>query len=489
MGFRNLRRFDSAIRRGNHGNQRRPSWEIEMVGDARGQPGKVTRTLLALLVGLLPACHMLPRTVAEHPVPDAARASVIARGLEYLAHTQITRAEEQAIGRNWAGNWPMAVRPEVPFGSIPVVEIAAGLPAYVHTSLCVIHEGTQAAFGLEDVDITRARAMRRRIWPFLERFRSPGPDPTSYGWWPRRNMENRGLAVPLAALLEAQMKGPRFHGDRGPVNIPAFPASLGLFPDTDDTALVLAARVDAARLDGRPPITRPIAGLFHPWRDLAGTPRRFPPWLETGSGAFLTWMMPPGDGRAGNDIDAAINANILWALARYGELDGAGARDAIRLIERVTREGRYRDEAELSTWYPRLFFHFTVARAYAEGPVPALASATATLLEDLVTTARWSADGTVSWGRAGTRTETRDVSLALLALLHGGYRGPLVGGACRRLCQLQDPRTGGWPECVVVWGTAETGIRTVWSTAALSTAFAVEALCRARLCERGSVGR
>ncbi len=452
-----------------------------MTRSARTQDGVAWAALLVLVSACLPACHVLPRTVVEHPVPNATRNSAIARGLEFLSNTQVTCAEERETGRDWAGNWPITVRPNVPFGAIPVVEIAAGLPAYVHTSLAVVHEGTQAALGLTDADVARTRAMRRRVWPFLERFRSPGPDPTSYGWWPRLRRENRGLAVPMAALLEAQMQGPRFHGDRTAVNIPAYPSSLAVFPDTDDTALVLAARVDASRLDGHPAIKRPIAALFTPWRDLRGVPRRLPAWLEAGSGAFLTWMMPPARGRAGNDVDVAVNANILWALGRYGELESAGVRQTVGLIERVVRERRFRSEAALSPWYPRLTTHFAVARACTEGPVPALASATAALVQDIVDDARWAADGTVSWGCRGTAEEARDVSLALLTLLHGGYRGPLLDAACRRLRQLQDPRTGGWPACVVVWGTADSGIRTIWTTAALSTALSIEALCRARL--------
>ena len=434
------------------------------------------RGLWAVSLLSLLGCHVMPRMYVERSVPRVSGGTPIARALQWLENTQTTAVDERLSSGYWAGTWPMYVQ----LGPAKVIDFGSGLSAYVHGSLQVICERHASALELSQVDLSRARRMRRRAMAFMERFRRPGPRPSAYGWWPPGSACVGGEHL-LARLLEARVRGPKQWGTRAPLTIPAFPSSLRAGDDVDDTALVLMAHKANTALDGGARRGGPIAPLFTPWRDLPGMARSHPRWLPRGSGAFLTWMVPSTPRRAPNDVDLVINANVLWALAAHGELGVLGVDDAIRAIVRAAHTGRSRCERDVTPWYPRRMFHYAVARAWDEGPVPALATAVHVLSREIAREAR-VADGRAWWGPSNDRGERAyQTAVSVLTLIHARHAPHLVRAGCRTLVALQDRRTGGWGEAALTWADTRSGDRIIWRSAAMPTGLAMEALARARI--------
>jgi hypothetical protein len=164
------------------------------------------------------------------------------------------------------------------------------------------------------------------------------------------------------------------------------------------------------------------------WRDLGVVPRRLnPPWLPPASGAFLTWLtyrhrpLP----RFPNDVDLVVNANVLYALARYGRLGVPGADQAVALINLATALGLHRGRLEeITAYYPdNLAFGYAVSRAFFEGPVPALEPSVRILADDLEASVRFRPDGTAYWDKGEPHLNT---AFAVLTLLNARRETPIA---------------------------------------------------------------
>lgn len=382
-----------------------------------------------------------------------------------------------------AGNWPQYVY----YAGIPdilVREVSPFMATFIHHALTHIVEENLAALNLQAVYALKARTLRRRAITFMQLFAADtdGPARGAYGFWPHN--ENLGARDSrLSAWVMEYMQGPVLQGTRTPINIGFYPSQLAIPSDADVTATIFVSLLENALFDNGTVPDTDIGQFFDDWRDTGMVPLRLQPgWLPAASGVYLTWLNyhDPPDYGIPNDIDLVVNANVLYALARYDLLDTQGAADAIDLISEVIRQGIHISHSpEISDYYPfNLSFHYCVSRAYHEGPVPELRSAVELLADELEQSAIVGTDGSVYWDEGCPHLNT---AFAVLTLLNAGRESGLLEGAVDYLAAEQDLVSGGFDECLFFIGTSETGLRFNWISAPLTSAMVLEALCRYQL--------
>jgi hypothetical protein len=171
--------------------------------------------------------------------------------------------------------------------------------------------------------------------------------------------------------------------------------------DADDTGLAYTAMALRKKYKNNVADSlKNICCIFNPYRD---TNRKNRHWFNylTGNdhetGAYLTWLaneyqfkhwnifkvvahnatfylpfsecfphpykpyLPYGS----NDIDGVVNANVLYALSLYGELNSEGVNPAINFIEKKSKRKKY---DRVGIYYPnRCQFPYAVCKAYANG--------------------------------------------------------------------------------------------------------------------------
>lgn len=403
------------------------------------------------------------------------RASPLAAALAYLAAAQLQADGRTGNFRDWAGNWPQcfAARRDGPY----VRDVSPFAVAFVHNGLTLITPEHADALGLAERHVRLAATMRRRAVSFMIRFRSGPPDrPDGVGFWPiqdgSRSLLNRGLAVAIGAADSTRYVA----GDRLPMNIPYYPRRWGLCADSDDTAVVFAALLSHQALDADPPVAAPTWSLFGRWRDIDHDAVWRPAFTNAEpTGAFLTWHeMAP---RIENDVDPIVNANVLFALGRAGRLDVPGVDESARFVSGAVQSATRGSRTSLY-YANNHVLHYVVSRAYADGGVRALADATQTLADDLVRRARWVDDEVCMWDRGDPCLDT---ALAASTLIHAGRGGRELAGAIRYLVRSQAPTSGSWPGGVFFRGEFKSGAEIVWVSAATTTGFALEALCKYKL--------
>jgi hypothetical protein len=275
-----------------------------------------------------------------------------------------------------------------------------------------------------------------------------------------------------------------------PTNLGFFPDKLAIPGDADVTATVYASLRDDSLIDGGPGSDMAVEQFFTDWRDTGAVQRRLnPAWLPSASGVFLTWLSyhDPPDLSLPNDVDLVVNANVLFALARYGALHIPGVEEAVDLINTVTQEGLHRTKHnEISDYYPDNFaFHYCVSRAYYEGPVPDLQPAVEILADDLEELANMRADGAVFWDKGSPVLNT---ALAVLTLLNADRTTAFMERAIDYLIAEQKALSGGWDEGVFFIARLENGLQVNWVASSLTTAIVIEALCRYQLALKNSAG-
>ncbi|MCK5686655.1 hypothetical protein KAJ27_21135, partial [bacterium] len=117
-------------------------------------------------------------------------------------------------------------------------------------------------------------------------------------------------------------------------------------------------------------------------------------WKGKNSGAFLTWYrdetMPifssPQKGiipLGKNNVDAVVNANVVFALGLAGKKDVPGYKESIKLLNRAIEE---RTWPRCGLYYPQyVIFPYVVSRAFRDGGNNGLKTGMKTLLDDLLT--------------------------------------------------------------------------------------------------------
>lgn len=415
------------------------------------------------------------------------RGSAISSAIRFLHGAQVQADEPAWAGQDYAGDWPQCFGF---FGRPPFLrDVSPFMAAFVHHALTFVTPGHRDALGLTDEDIALAAEMRRAAIELMLRFQAgtDRADAGTFGFWPPRRADLVAEHGLLSWLWVNTLPGPAWFGDLGPINLPLWPPHLAIRADADCTATAYAALLDASVLDGGPAVTDPMEHFFSDWRDLGQVPRRnAPSWLVADSRAFLTWLaytdepLSPGP----NDVDIVVNANVLHALGRFGRLDAAGVADSIGVINSAVSGGIHRSGADrLSQYYPdNHMLHYSVARALREGGVSDLAPAAALLTSDLLGSAQADSAGRVFWDRGDPHLNT---ALAAAALADGGFTGETLDRAIEYLIAEQNPETGAWRAGVFFVGRFDNGIEVSWVSSAVTTAFALEAICKQRLAVQG----
>ena len=422
----------------------------------------------------------------DHPSP-------IQRALGFLLLHQVRQPLDVTVNGvrvvDFPGDWPQF------FGlrdapSFRVRDVSPFPVAFIHHALTYASEQNQLALGLGTLDVWAARSMRQQAVGFMRRFESPSgaPDVGTFGFWP----EDADPGTPdllLTLLLTSWLRGPILGGHRVPINLPIYPATLALPSDADVTATTYASLLDAATLDGAPRSSVAFERFFVEWRDLGLVPRRLNPfWLPPASGAFLTWLSyrDPQFPLFPNDVDAVVNANVLYALGRHRRLDVPGAARAVALINFATALGLHRGRLdEITDYYPdNLTFQYAVSRAFREGGVFTLAPAVRILADDLEASVLLRPDGTAYWDQGDPHLNT---AFAVLTLLNAGRRSGIVDRAIAYLIAEQSA-LGGFDEATFFIGRTDGGQVFEFRSASLTTAMVLEALARYQLTFRPPAG-
>jgi hypothetical protein len=404
----------------------------------------------------------------------------IQRALAYLYSTQLRAPLDVVVdGRrvlDFAGDWPQSFTP-ADDDSVQVRDVSPFTVVFIHHALAQL---SARVFGLTAFDLELARVMRRRAIRFVRTFESPAgtPDAGTFAFWPY----DIDPAVPgplLTVLLTSWLRGPILGGQRVPINMPAYPRTLAIPSDADVTATTYASLLDDAVVDGGMGSQVPFERFFADWRDLGAVPRRVnPAWLAPASGTFLTWLTYRAQPLPlfPNDVDLVVNANVLYALGRYRRLNVPGVAEAVAYINLVSALGLHRRRlAEFTQYYPDNFvFQYAVSRAFHEGRIPQLEPAIRIMADDLERSAILRADGAVYWDHGDPQLNT---AFAVLTLLNAGRRAALVARAVDYLVAEQDP-LGGFEPGTFFLARTDSGVTFHFSSAAFTTAMAVEALAR-----------
>ena len=439
----------------------------------RAIPAVCLSVLLAAIASALAGC----------PPPSA---TPVQKGLDYLANAQVAGPNDTVIPFtneiDFPGDWPQfATLVQVP--AVRFRDLSPFIPSLIHHSLSVINDDTGDDLGLTMIDLAKASKMRTASMDFMLRFasRDDALDAGTYGFWPYR----RDTPPELLWLQQWLVSFAGFvplYGDRGPINFPILSPREAIPTDSDVTANIYACILDDAMLDRGPGVNEAIGHGFSDWRDLGVIFRRNnPDWMPAATGAFLTWFSyrDPPDPTLPNDVDIVVNANVLYALGRYGELDTPGAVQAITLINVAIARGVQHERSSNAALYylDNFALDYCISRAYGEGGVHALAPAVEILAADIEEMAIVGAN-VAHWERGSPSLST---ALAMLTLMNAGRTGPLLDKAAAYLVALQDPVTGAWPEEPFFRGTADSGIELRWGSSSYTTAVAIEALCRLQL--------
>jgi hypothetical protein len=412
--------------------------------------------------------------------------SPIERAIGFLFIHQVPQPLDVVVGGvrvvDFPGNWPQYFHLQGG-EAFRVRDVSPFMVTFVHHALTHVVEENRQALGLSRLDLEAVRLMRRRAVAFLKRFESPpgAPDAGTFAFWPY-DADPATPRVWLTNFLTRWLQGPILGGQRVPINLHIYPSTLAIPSDADVTATTYATLLDDAIFDGGPVSEVGFERFFVDWRDVGVVPRRLnPPWLPPESGAFLTWLtyrdrpFPVFP----NDVDLVVNANVLYALARYDRLDVPGVAQAVGLINLVTALGLHRDRLEeLTDYYPdNLAFQYVVSRAFHEGPVPALEPAVEILADDLEASVLFRADGTAYWDRGTPHLNT---AFAVLTLLNAGRDTPIIDRAIDYLISEQNA-LGGFDEATFFVGRSDGGQVFEFTSASFTAAMVLEALVRYEL--------
>jgi len=409
------------------------------------------------------------------------RTSPIERAIDFLFQQQVRAPLDVVVNGvrviDFPGDWPQYFSLGAAFRVRDVSPFTVG---FIHHALTEVIEENRRTLNLSPTDLAVARGMRQRAVAFMKRFESPSgtPDAATFGFWPY----DTDPATPdpfLTILFTWWLQGPILGGQRVPLNLPIYPSTLAIPTDADVTATTYATLLDDAILDGGRGTQVAFERFFIDWRDVGVVPRRSnPSWLPPASGTFLTWLTYRDEPFPifPNDVDLVVNANVLYALARYNRLGVPGVTDAVSLINEVVALGLHREHLnEISQYYPdNLAFQYVVSRAFKDGPVPSLGPAMRILADDMEASVLFRPDGTAYWDQGDPQLNT---AFAVLTLLNASRETPIIDRAIDYLISEQNA-LGGFNDATFFVGRTDGGQVFEFSSASFTTAMVLEALAR-----------
>jgi len=401
----------------------------------------------------------------------------IERAFSFLRSQQVAETTQERWAVDYAGDWPQYFfLKELP--SVRIRDVSPFIVSFIHHALAHLVEDNAEALGLDPEQLAAARSMRQQAIALLRQFEAVPWDPArgTFGFWPY-DVAGPSFTQPVEDVLLVLAQGPVLNGMRTPINFGIFPDALAIPSDADVTATTFAALLDDALLDGGYGVNSSPEKLLSDWRDTGDVPLRFRPvWLPEESGVFLTWLCY-GSPWTPNDVDLVVNANVLFALARFSLLETPGVSEAIALINQITEQGLHRTHpGEIALYYPDNYtFHYAVSRAYYEGPVPALQPAVEILADDLEQSSLEDNQGAAYWDKGAPELNT---AFAVLTLMNAGRRTPLIAKGIEYLKPRQFVPARFRAEGVFFLGRSDGGLEIDWVSKSFTAAMALEALCR-----------
>ncbi len=430
-----------------------------------------------LIAGAVWGCTAGSSPAGSNPPGSGPESKAIEGAFSFLQAQQVAETTQGRGSVDYAGNWPQFFfLKELP--SARVRDVSPFIVSFIHHALAHLVEDHAEALGLNPEQLATARSMRQQAIALLRQFEAGPWDPGrgTFGFWPY-DMAAPSFTQPVEDVLLALAKGPILNGMRTPINLDIFPDALAIPSDADVTATTFAALLDDELLDGGYGVHSAPEKLLSDLRDTGDVPLRFrPAWLPEESGVFLTWLTY-GSPWTPNDVDLVVNANVLFALARYRLLETPGVSEAIALINQVTEQGIHRTHPEeIALYYPDNYcFHYAVARAYCEGPVPELRPAVEILADDLERSSLEDDDGAVYWDKGAPELNT---AFAVLTLINAGRGTRLIAKGIEYLKPRQFVPPGSRAEGEFFFGRSDGGLEIRWVSQSFTAAMALEALCR-----------
>lgn len=205
-------------------------------------------------------------------------------------------------------------------------------------------------------------------------------------------------------------------------------------------------------------------GLFYTWftfrmNDLVKRKKSITHWKLLLRGfkhplkSFLFWAKTSAKK---NDIDGAVNANVLFYLGRTSQTEAT-----VRYLIKVIEDHR---ESECDKWYRNIFeLYYAIGRAYVAGTA-ALSCVGSSIIGRIAAMAQ--PDGSIGQSPV-------DTAMAVSALIHFNYSGDLLENGIGYLIKTQ-ALNGSWPRQALCFSHPSI----VWGSEELSTALCVEALAR-----------
>lgn len=213
-----------------------------------------------------------------------------------------------------------------------------------------------------------------------------------------------------------------------PGNTQGVNAFFNIPDDADDTALALGVlKLHSLRHGGSDGFyDQSNLRVFADFRDIGRVREDGRDAYKGGaSGAFLTWLrdedepfyLEPSKGvipLGVNNVDAVVNANVLFALALHEARDVSGYSESVTLLDQVVRQHSWQ---AASLYYPqRLMFPYALTRAYRDGGLDKvrLEGAMKILMNDLLQEQYLDPDDPQLYGSfAGATGSRRNLSTAL----------------------------------------------------------------------------
>lgn len=340
-------------------------------------------------------------------------------------------------------------------------------------------------------DAPRGPITRRLFWKFFHGAKSP-----------RRQLPMQWLATCLDPNRNPEGADALF-------NIPS---------DADDTALAVALwHLIGTRSSLQNFVDCQVLADLEKFRDLGRTREDGrDDWKPHNSGSYLTWLASESEPTFDrphrgviplgvNNVDAVVNANVVYALALTGRKNAPGYDDAVRTIALAVKKRAW---PEAGLYYPQpMMFPYAAARAFRDGGAqerPMLV-AMGCLLKDMlqIHEARAQSHPSKKGGFPGgaDSSEALATALGLNAMLNIG--APIarslgleeryhkaVNQSVSRLIALRNKSTARDPatrklsgRCVVSWRAGAVFASSFqglaqWRSEAQTTAIALEALAR-----------